>query len=121
MKQLLVLLGLIAIQSCADDGDNHYFEHIVALNKSGANQSCINSWLKNNSLDPVKFLPEKSIEMPPKMDDSLVEEALADHAACESLPSCWDSDSYGSAMFMQVCTRGRMKLRVEQYDYDFGG
>ena len=114
-------ITIFAITACESKPPNTYLDTVGALHTSAPNEECLRSWFTEFDHYPETYLPEKSMEIPPTMDESLVEEALADQAACESLSSCWNSDAYGSAMFMQVCTRGRMKLRVEQYDDAFGG
>ena len=114
-------IAVFTMTGCEPKPLDTYFDALGALHTSAPNEECLNSWFNKFDEYPETFLPEKSMAMPPTMDESLVEEALADQAACESLSSCWNSDAYGSAMFMQVCTRGRMKLRVEQYDDAFGG
>ena len=121
VRLIVLSVAVSAVTACEQKPRDTYLDTLGALNTSAPNEDCVKSWFNKFDEYPETFLPEKSIEMPPKMDESLIEEALADQTACESLSSCWDSDSWTDTAFMQVCTRGRMKLRIEQYDYDFGG
>lgn len=113
---LLVLVMILT--SCGSDSNDGYVHNLAKLFNERPDERCIESWFEHYEETPEVFLPPRRFETLDALlsfDNSLSEEAAADDESCDALLTCWpDLDDSSNNMFMQLCTRQRMRLRIEE-------